>query len=246
MATTSTNLGLTLPALSERLSLTVLNQNWNLIDAFAGNVNCVRLTSGTNFTTILSVINNYRSAKTYPFTIQKSGSVAFTDLPSGVTNTCEWNALVVGDQTRSTVIFTPYTGASSKNQMIWVQNYYNGAVNQSWQQIITSNAQDWYSRTTVWLAERERSDGAAACMIQLFGKMAVLSITTSSRAHAEDDVLGTIESGFRPLIATYGPCYAGGQAGWIRITTDGEIKIWLLPSGTAASRIYTTIPFVIA
>lgn len=65
MATTTTNLGLTKPAGSEHLSLNVLNGNWDLIDAFAGDALKV---IGTNKQWIMNDnLDNYTDTGIYYF-----------------------------------------------------------------------------------------------------------------------------------------------------------------------------------
>ena len=130
MATSSTNLNLTLPAAGERLSLPVINENWGKIDQFAGNANGAVIS--TQYSSVLDAINAFRSSKIFPFTIQKNGSSSYSDLPSGVPATCEWNVVCYGSKDRITAVFTIYTGGSSKNGWSWTANIYQGSVVRGW------------------------------------------------------------------------------------------------------------------
>ena len=130
MATSSTNLNLTLPVGGERLSLAILNENWNKIDQFAGNANCAVITN--QYSSVLDAINAFRTSKTFPFTIQKAGSSAYTDLPSELSSTCEWNVVCTGDKERITAVLTVYTGGSSRNGWSWTSNIYNGSYILNW------------------------------------------------------------------------------------------------------------------
>lgn len=149
MATNTTNLHLIKPAGSERVQISQINQNMDILDEKIGAVgntsvqsqvnslkNQVATTQITNeYSTVLSVINAIAANKTLPFTIQKSGNSAYTDLPSGLTNTCEWNVICIGSSMRITAVLTVYTGGSSRNGFSYTANIYNGSYIFTWQTI---------------------------------------------------------------------------------------------------------------
>lgn len=149
MATNTTNLHLIKPAGSERVQISQINQNMDILDEKIGAVgntsvqsqvnslkNQVATTQITNeYSTVLSVINAIAANKTLPFTIQKSGNSAYTDLPAGLTNTCEWNVICIGSSMRITAVLTVYTGGSSRNGFSYTANIYNGSYIFTWQTI---------------------------------------------------------------------------------------------------------------
>ena len=141
MATQTSNLNLTKPAEGEAYSVPVVNENMQKIDNFAGNANGAVITN--QYSNIVDAINAFRTVKTFPFTIQKNGSASYGGLPSGISATCEWNALCIGNAQRLTVILTVYTGASSNNQTVWEENLYNGSVNMAWKQLAPYIAGTW-------------------------------------------------------------------------------------------------------
>ena len=121
------------PAGTENRSRTIWNNNFSAIDTFAGNANYSVITN--QYSTVLAAINAFKSTKTFPFTIYKTSTHAYTDLPSVVTNTCEWSALCMGSPDHITVILTIFTGATGYDQTVWEENIYNGSVYASWKQL---------------------------------------------------------------------------------------------------------------
>lgn len=130
MATFTPNLNLEQQGGGERASLVVLNANLGKIDEFAGKAQGTVITN--EYSTVLSAINALRTSKTFPFTIQKAGSSSFSDLPSGVSSTCEWTVVCSGSSERVTAILTIYTGGSSMNGWSWTANIYNGSYILDW------------------------------------------------------------------------------------------------------------------
>jgi len=56
------------------------------------------------YSSILNAINAVKDTRIFPISVQKNGSVSYSDMPSGITDTAEWNMLLVGDKTRITAI----------------------------------------------------------------------------------------------------------------------------------------------
>lgn len=130
MATYTSYLNLKKPEGGERYALADFNANMQKIDDFAGTTKEAYITD--QYSTILSAINAFRETKTFPFTIQKAGSSAISDLPSGLSNTCEWNVVCSGNSQRITAILTVFTGGSVQNGFSWTANIYNGAYVLGW------------------------------------------------------------------------------------------------------------------
>ena len=67
----------------------------------------------------------------------------------------------------------------------------------------------------------------------------VLNVTlmTAQRQHAENDIIMTLPAQWRPSIQIDVVAYHNGKTCVLRIGTNGQVKIWLLPE-TANSRIY--------
>ena len=247
MSSTTPNLGLVKLAGTDNFSnANALAGNWDKIDTALASkqYNLGALTNSTIADQAIAFANAHKGENGFVGAFYLSASTS-SDLPAA---TNEWKYAFGQFRVR----MSPQSGGADGEIVLYgfntnnicIRSFANGTVNASWTQLPPKN--DYVTKTTAWLAADERTDSPASCVVQTYGKIAVLNITTSSRAHVEDNVLGTIESGFRPIATTYAPCYAGGQAGWVRITTDGQIEIWLLPSGTAASRIYTTVTYVMA
>ena len=98
------------------------------------------------YSTVLAAINAYRSTMGYPFTIQKNGSAAYTDLPTEISNTCEWNVVCYGNNNRITATLTTYSGASSQNGWSWTANIYNGEYILNWTSL---NSKIYMQQTSV-------------------------------------------------------------------------------------------------
>lgn len=130
MATYTSYLNLKKPEGGERYALADFNANMQKIDDFVGTTKEVYITN--EYSTILSAINAFRETKTFPFTIQKAGGSAISDLPSGLSNTCEWNVVCSGNSQRITAILTVFTGGSVQNGFSWTANIYNGAYVLNW------------------------------------------------------------------------------------------------------------------
>jgi len=130
MATYTSYLNLKKPEGGERYALADFNDNMQKIDDFARNVTGAVITN--EYSTVLSAINAFRTSKTFPFTIQKYGSSACSDLPSGLNSTCEWSVICYGNAQRMTVELTVFTGGSSKNKFKYTANLYNGDYLYGW------------------------------------------------------------------------------------------------------------------
>ena len=85
------------------------------------------------YTTALAAINAYRTSKHFPISLIKVGSSAYTDLPSGVTNTCEWSLVCSGSSERITVNLTIFSGGGSANGSSYTANIYDGSYIFNWQ-----------------------------------------------------------------------------------------------------------------
>ena len=85
------------------------------------------------YTTALAAINAYRTGKHFPISLIKVGSSAYTDLPSGVTNTCEWSLVCSGSSERITVNLTIFSGGGSANGSSYTANIYDGNYIFNWQ-----------------------------------------------------------------------------------------------------------------
>ena len=84
------------------------------------------------YSTVLAVINAFRGIKSYPISIQKAGNAAYTDLPVGVTNTCEWNVICYGSNTRIVAELTIYTGGGDNNKKTYTALIYDGSYINNW------------------------------------------------------------------------------------------------------------------
>lgn len=89
MSSSTTNLGLTLPADGERLSLGVLNQNWSKIDAALGSkqYNIGMLTNATIESQLSDFANAHKGESNFVGTFYLSASAVPSDLPA---QTNEW------------------------------------------------------------------------------------------------------------------------------------------------------------
>lgn len=85
------------------------------------------------YTTALAAINAYRTGKHFPISLIKVGSSAYTDLPSGVTNTCEWSLVCSESSERITVNLTIFSGGGSANGSSYTANIYDGNYIFNWQ-----------------------------------------------------------------------------------------------------------------
>lgn len=110
------------------------------------------------YSSILDAVNAYKSIKAFPFTIQKNGNSVFTDLPTEMSNTDEWNLLCYGSQSRTTLILSRYTQADAT----YIRTMFNGSyIMSNWlgfaddDQIVTlgnkvSNNNDAYSSSKAY------------------------------------------------------------------------------------------------
>lgn len=102
-----------------------------------------------------------------------------------------------------------------------------------------------YLSVSDWLASAESGSGAA-CFIMRFGKIVCLDLRTISRLHAENDVIATIPSGYRPKATIDVPAWVNAEGrGVVRIQTDGTVKVWVTPGNAAAGRVYLYCSYVI-
>ena len=116
-----------------------------------------------------------------------------------------------------------------------------GAFNGTVKENLDALASDWGTKTTDWLASAEQGSGAFAVFSRV-GKMVTIGITTVSRAHSENDVISTIETGFRPNVAINVIGTIGNTPCVIRFAVDGTVSIWLLSAQTSG-RVYATATF---
>lgn len=121
----------------------------------------------------------------------------------------------------------------------------NGGFNKLKGDIDTLNSKttsDW-NRKNDWLAAAE-TDSGSTLRIATYGKIVVMTLTTVSRLHSEDDVIGMIEEGMRPNMNVDAICYVGGALGVLRVQEDGQMKIWLLATPTTG-RLYCSAVYVL-
>lgn len=249
MATYTSYLNLKKPEGGERYSLADFNANWDKIDAALGGkqYNIGQLTSATVADQLVSFANSHKGEHGFTGVFYLSGNAVPSDLPA---QTNEWKYAFGFFRIR----IAPQNGAADGEAVLFgfntnniaVRSMANGVVTGSWSQLATTSqiVYDWGTKTT-WLNEAERADSAATVQFTKFGKFVSITITTSSKLHTEDDTIGTIESGFRPPNIVQSPCYIGGTPGWLRINTDGTIKIWLLSPATTG-RLYGYAAYALA
>lgn len=134
-------LDLVKPAGTDRALVSVINSNSDKIDGGVSTLSeqIAHVAIANEYTTVLAAINAYRTTKKLPFTIQKRGDGAYTDLPSGVNNVCEWCAICYGSDQRVTVQLTIFTSGSSNNGKTFTANIYNGAYIFNWEQLVTKS-----------------------------------------------------------------------------------------------------------
>lgn len=229
MAETSTNLGLTLPALSERLSLTVLNQNWNLIDAFAGKV---LPQSGQELTDLDEVTTQ--------------GVYSYDKLTSAMTHAPNTGTYFSG------TLFVDYYNAGKVTQMfiqsagrVFTRHKWNGTWG-DWVELLTQNTTGSFSDKSTWLATAEQGSGAVVLFSQI-GKNAFLDFRTTGRVHSENDLLLTLPSGYRPASSIDVPAYINGGMGVVRINSNGQVTVLVLSSSyTTNARVYAYASYPLA
>lgn len=260
MATNTTNLNLIKPAGSERVQISQINQNMDILDEKIGAVGNTSVQSQidslksishqvyiTNqYSTVLDAINAYASTCAFPFTIQKSGASAYTDIPTGVTNTCEWNAICIGTPMRITVILVIFTGASSNNQTVWEENIYNGSINQSWQQITKGDTDA--SKTTVTIGSStvvyRKVNGVVHVRVRYdAGADGAISSWTNK-------TLTVLPTGYRPAVelTVRGCCdrEPSSKAATITITEAGTCRVearWQDIAGTSGDILYANFEY---
>lgn len=126
MATTTTNLGLTLPASGENWNLSTWNGNMGLIDAFAGEIN-----TNTNINSMTSTDLNTYTGSTEHVKYYKADDISqFSNIPSALSSS-EWPFVL------EVIKFKYYTkqiihifNSSLTNHITYVrqQTYTNGAI----------------------------------------------------------------------------------------------------------------------
>lgn len=103
------------------------------VDEISSQISIVAITN--EYSTVLEAINAYRSTKKLPFCINKTGSSAITDLPSDVTNTCEWNVICSGSSQRLTAKLTIFSGGGERNGRTYTANIFTGSYYYNWEAI---------------------------------------------------------------------------------------------------------------
>ena len=104
-----------------------------------------------------------------------------------------------------------------------------------------------YEEHDDWLVSSESGSGSVL-FIQKMGKMIILNLRTSSRTHTDNDTIANLPVGYRPIVTIDVPAWINGSgAGVCRIASDGAVRTWLIPSGTAsAGRVYLYAAYLIA
>lgn len=112
----------------------------NLIPIVNGGtgVNSASFSFTNQYSTLLAAINAAKS-RIFPISIQKAGSSAVTDLPSGFGdngNTDEFSAICIGDSVRCTVLLFHFPGI----KLMYYRCFYNGDWGSVWEKIGTFTA----------------------------------------------------------------------------------------------------------
>lgn len=102
-------------------------------------------------------------------------------------------------------------------------------------------ASNWGTKTE-WLETVEQDGSGATAVFSKSGNMVTISVVTASRAHAENDLIATIETGYRPNVMVNTVGAIGTTPCIVRFGTDGRVLIWLL-SSTVTGRLYVTVTF---
>lgn len=228
MSTTSTNLGLTLPALDERLSLSVLNQNWNLIDAFAGTVNnklfplgnAQSITAATDFNDLVGI-------KNYVITSNAIAAACDNCPSASAGKLCTWS---IGGGTFDATwqyggqIYFDITGKMFRRTMST-----NGSAVLSfgtWEQLATGNITE-YSGT-----KNDTYISAIEGRVTKYGRMVsgylIVTVGTSFSA-ADTTFVSGLPAANNQYVQLPCICLSGTdiyKASRVRITTNGTITTW--------------------
>ena len=177
MATQTTNLGLTLPIGSEKVSRQIINQNNQLIDDFAGQTT-------SNFTTVNTAIGNINSDNNSTTDILASalnctkttffngagGSYTGT-LPPKAPITFKWSTFMVNvKDTIKTVI------AHSPGNVIYTNTYDNGAW-AGWREVISNGTTVSYHGNVTF---NSSGVGTVTVVGALYGKPVFVTLDTSN------------------------------------------------------------------
>lgn len=232
MSSSTTNLGLTLPADGERLSLGVLNQNWQTLDTYAGTVNGkINTTNAQDMTNLNNVTN--------------TGNYSYDKLSSAMSN-----APSTGTYFSGTLIVKYYNANKvlqifdASDGIVYTRHLWNG----TWGAWTTVNPTPVIESHSDWLTSTEAGDSGTMLYVQKMGKLLILNLRTTGRVHTDSDTLANLPVGYRPITGIDVPCWINGNGiGVCRIQTDGVVRTWVIPSGTATSgRVYLYVAYLTA
>ena len=170
------------------------------------------------YSSILDAVNAYKSVKAFPFTIQKNGNSVFTDLPTEMSNTDEWNLLCYGSQSRTTLILSRYTQADAT----YIRTMFNGSY-------MMSNWLGFANSNQIFVNPEQLINNNVSCsgLIIRIGNITIIhfDILAVALSLNTDVTVGTLPEKYRPQITFNQILTANGREIRLRIVPNGTITM---------------------
>ena len=239
MSQNTDNIALTKQDANENFSRSILNANWDKVDAFAGE--CInKVQSGVSSISALSnLLDSLLSAM--PSNGVKAFQFGFSAVESPFTQATYFGTLYKSGTgtTYSSAVFRrcdqPVTISGARNTNGW-----------SFQQLALNSqiASDW----TGCADYKETIESGSNAVLQSFGKLRTLTFQGVSRSHTEDEVLMTLPSAHRPIGGNN--VFASGVVNGTPILislngSNGQVALFLANSA-GTGRIYFNMTWVAA
>lgn len=104
------------------------------------------------------------------------------------------------------------------------------------------NNKKWYNWTSNMPSAEVGSGAACTAMVDV--NTVCVALRTTNKAHAEDNLLLTIPTGYRPLV-TFTTVAKSGQNDIciVSVSTNGQVTVWSIP-GSTSGRLITSFSYV--
>ena len=104
------------------------------------------------------------------------------------------------------------------------------------------NNKNWYN----WISNMPSAevDSGAACTAMVDVNTVCVALRTTNKAHAEGNLLLTIPTGYRPLVAFTTVAKSGqNDTCIVSVSTNGQVTVWSIP-GSTSGRLITSFSYV--